>query len=194
MTPYFAGQPVLRFLFVGTVVVWALSELRQALKQRSEAAKGDRGSHLAIIVSVASAFALAALARARVPSSAIPDGPVTFGIDLAILWFGVGLRWWSFRTLGRYFTFDVMTSADQPVITSGPYRIVRHPSYAGLWLVLIAFSITYANWLSLLAVILLPLAGIVYRIHVEEAALSAALGNAYISYAAHRKRLIPFLW
>jgi protein-S-isoprenylcysteine O-methyltransferase Ste14 len=87
-----------------------------------------------------------------------------------------------------------MTSADQPVITSGPYRFVRHPSYAGIVLVLTGIGITYGNWLSLAALALVPLIGFVYRIHVEEAALAATLGSRYTSYAAGRKRLIPFVW
>jgi protein-S-isoprenylcysteine O-methyltransferase Ste14 len=52
----------------------------------------------------------------------------------------------------------------------------------------------YATWLSLVALLLLPLIGIMYRMHVEEAALSATLGDAYRSYAARRTRIIPFVW
>jgi len=55
-------------------------------------------------------------------------------------------------------------------------------------------GIVYANWLSLVAMILLPLIGLVYRIHVEEAALSATVGEAYRSYAASHRRIIPFVW
>jgi protein-S-isoprenylcysteine O-methyltransferase Ste14 len=43
-------------------------------------------------------------------------------------------------------------------------------------------------------VIVFCLAGLVYRIYVEEAALSSTLGEAYTSYAAGRKRLIPSVW
>jgi protein-S-isoprenylcysteine O-methyltransferase Ste14 len=46
--------------------------------------------------------------------------------------------------------------------------------------------------LAVLALVL-PI-GLIHRIHVEEAALSATLGRAYMSYAAGRKRLIPFVW
>jgi len=42
--------------------------------------------------------------------------------------------------------------------------------------------------------VLLPLIGLMDRIHVEEAALSATLGDAYRSYAANHKRIIPFVW
>jgi protein-S-isoprenylcysteine O-methyltransferase Ste14 len=87
-----------------------------------------------------------------------------------------------------------MTSADQSVITSGPYRALRHPSYAGILLLLTGVGIMLGNWLSLAALILLPLIGFMNRIRVEEAALSGTLGEAYTSYARGRKRMIPFLW
>jgi protein-S-isoprenylcysteine O-methyltransferase Ste14 len=48
--------------------------------------------------------------------------------------------------LGHYFTFTVMTSANQPVITTGPYRVLRHPSYAGILLVLAGIGLSYGNW------------------------------------------------
>jgi protein-S-isoprenylcysteine O-methyltransferase Ste14 len=194
MTPYFVGHPLATALLVGTLGVWVVIELRQALTRRAEATTMDRGSRLVIALCVSGAFILAALARAKVTAAAFPADSVTFGLGLAIVWAGMGLRWWSFRTLGRYFTFDVMTSTDQPVITTGPYRIVRHPSYAGLLLIFTGIVIMYANWLSLAAMILLALLGLLYRIRVEEAALSATLGEAYRTYAASRKRIIPFVW
>ena len=191
---YFVGHPIATALFDGTLAVWAATEVRQTLKGRSEATTRDRGSRFVIVLSAVGGFVLAGLARDKVTAAAFPSDAVTFGLGLAIVWAGVGLRWWSFRTLGRYFTIDVMTSADQPVITTGPYRLVRHPSYAGLLLVFAGIGIMFANWLSLGALTLLPLLGLMHRIRVEEAALSATLGEAYRSYARSHKRIIPFLW
>jgi protein-S-isoprenylcysteine O-methyltransferase Ste14 len=138
--------------------------------------------------------ALLAAFASRVTAAAFPYGPFIFGISLAVAWAGIALRWWAFRTLGRYFTFTVMTSANQPVITNGPYRFVRHPSYTGLLLIIAGIGFNYGNWLSLASLVLFPLIGFIYRIRVEEAALAATLGEAYTSYATGRKRLIPFVW
>lgn len=193
MKPYFVGHPVATALFAGAMAVWVVIEVHQDLHRRAEATKMDGGSRLVIGLCMGGALILAALAR-KITAVAIPGGGVVFGIGLSIVWAGIGLRWWSFRALGRYFTFDVMTSTDQPVIAAGPYHFVRHPSYAGLLLVFAGVGIVYANWLSLVAMILLPLIGLVYRIHVEEAALSATVGEAYRSYAASHRRIIPFVW
>jgi protein-S-isoprenylcysteine O-methyltransferase Ste14 len=195
LTPYVSGRPLATALFFGGLALWTVIEVRQAFNRRPDATRADRGSALIVRLCVIVANLLGALAAIRLTSAALPEGAVTFGIGLLVTWAGIGLRWGCFRTLGRYFTFSVMTSPDQRVITSGPYRLVRHPSYAGLLLILSGIAIVaYANWISLAAVIVLSLAGLAYRIRVEEAALSSTLGQAYTSYAAGRKRLIPLVW
>jgi protein-S-isoprenylcysteine O-methyltransferase Ste14 len=115
-------------------------------------------------------------------------------VALVLLWAGIALRQWSFRTLGRYFTFTIETSSDQPVIATGPYRVLRHPSYTGLLLVLIGIGLLLGNWLSLLAVAVAATSAMVYRIGVEERALEKALGDRYRQFASTRKRLIPYVW
>jgi len=104
------------------------------------------------------------------------------------------LRGWSIMTLGEYFTGTVLVSADQPVVTAGPYGVLRHPSYLGAILAFVGVGLTAANWASLAGMALLPLAAILWRIHAEERALLAALGDRYRAYAAQHKRLIPLVW
>ena len=111
-----------------------------------------------------------------------------------LFWGGVFLRFWSFHTLGRYFTFTVQTSSDQPVISSGPYRVIRHPSYAGLLLIFVAVGVFIGNWWSLAGLIVAVGGGLVFRIRVEERALMQNLGEGYRVYAATHKRLVPLIW
>jgi protein-S-isoprenylcysteine O-methyltransferase Ste14 len=80
------------------------------------------------------------------------------------------------------------------VITSGPYRSLRHPSYTGILLIVIGAGAVWGNWLGLGVLTLMTLVGLVYRIHVEEKALLEELGERYRTYAEHHKRLIPFVW
>lgn len=47
---------------------------------------------------------------------------------------GAAIRLACYRTLGRYFTWELTLQKDQRLVTSGPYSIVRHPSYVGSWL------------------------------------------------------------
>jgi protein-S-isoprenylcysteine O-methyltransferase Ste14 len=181
--PGFATGGVLSALFALSVVVWLATEVMQALRRRSTAKNSDRSSGV-----VVAEFAL------RVPAAALPVSAALFGLSLTALWCGMGLRWWSFRTLGRYFTFNVMTSPDQPVITAGPYRVLRHPSYAGLLLALLGVGLAFGNWLSLAGLMAFASIGMLNRIRVEEAALSTAFGDRYADFARTRKRLVPFVW
>jgi protein-S-isoprenylcysteine O-methyltransferase Ste14 len=190
----FERQPVASALFTATALIWVIGELFQAVRRRPNAAHDDRYSLLLIRVGITAAMVLAGFSAARVAATAIPPSTARFAISLVLIWCGMGLRVWCFLTLGRYFTFTVMTSADQPVIATGPYARLRHPSYTGLVLALAGIGLYFGNWLSLLALIVLPLAAIIYRIYVEESALTIAFGQAYANYASSRKRLIPFVW
>ena len=164
------------------------------MRRRSEATSGDRGSAIAIRVSVLVATLAAVRAKRWFPWAAIGTETTAASIGLVVLWCGVGLRVWSFRTLGRYFTFTVQTSRDQPVIAHGPYRVIRHPGYAGLLIAVVGIGFAIDNWASLVALTSAMTTGLVYRIKVEERALSRDLGGRYQRYAASRKRLVPFIW
>lgn len=193
MKAAFAGDPVANTLFVATLVVWLFFELRQALLRRPNATNVDRFSLMTLRVCITLGILLALFAT-RATTIGFGSSPVAAWFGIALMWTGIALRWCSFRTLGGYFTFSVMTSTDQPVIASGPYRLLRHPSYAGLLLYFAGVGIAFGNWLSLISLLVLPLIGLVYRIHVEENALSTALGANYTTYASRRKRIIPFVW
>jgi protein-S-isoprenylcysteine O-methyltransferase Ste14 len=183
----------LRGLLLATGGIWVVLELRESANRRPEAVKADRGSRVVLrVAALVGAVAASVLANAAPGAGIARSGAAWAG--LVLLWCGVGLRVWSFRTLGRYFTFTVQTSRDQPVITAGPYRVIRHPSYAGLLLAVIGIGLLVANWLSLLALTAGVAFGLVYRIKVEEQALLRDLGDAYLDYAATHRRLVPFVW
>jgi protein-S-isoprenylcysteine O-methyltransferase Ste14 len=58
---------------------------------------------------------------------------------------------------------------------------------------MIGLGLAMGNWLSLAAMVLVPLTAYVYRIRVEEQALKARFGESYEHYAATRWRLVPFV-
>jgi protein-S-isoprenylcysteine O-methyltransferase Ste14 len=134
------------------------------------------------------------LAPRLAPAAAIRPAAAGFTAGLVILVAGLVLRGWAIMVLGDYFTGRVMVSADQPVITAGPYRLLRHPSYTGLLLACAGVGLASANWIGLAAIVVLPLAAVLWRIHAEESALLATLGDRYRTYAAQHKRLVPLIW
>ena len=183
-----------RALLFCTTAVWLLIELRQGSNERPEAVNADRGSRRVLVSAVAIGFAGAFLAARVASGAAIRPMRVADWVGLIIMWCGVGLRFWSFRTLGRYFTFLVETSADQPVIIAGPYKVIRHPGYAGILVALAGVGVLFGNWMSLLSLMVGTSFGLAYRIAVEERALTRTTGAVYRDYAATHKRLVPFIW
>lgn len=188
------APPVARWILVVTAAIWVMLELRQSIAVRPEGVKANWGSEVLFRL-ILGAGALVAGMLSRVAHSAtIRPASCAVWIGLVLFWGGISLRVWSFRTLGRYFTLTVQTSGDQPVITKGPYRVIRHPSYAGLLLVIMAVGLFNGNWWSLVCVTVATAGGLVFRIRVEERALMQDLGDGYRSYAATHKRLVPFVW
>jgi protein-S-isoprenylcysteine O-methyltransferase Ste14 len=117
-----------------------------------------------------------------------------FGLGIAAVVTGSVVRLWAITTLGRWFTYDVRVTEGQPVVQTGPYRWVRHPSYTGVLLVLMGIGLTLGNWLSVVLILVLPTVGLVRRIRVEEDALLGTIGEPYERYAAAKPRLFPGLW
>jgi methyltransferase len=102
------------------------------------------------------------------------------------------LRWWVIRTLGTHWNVQVMDSVSLGVITSGPFRFVRHPNYAAVFIELAALPLIHTAWLTALA----GSAGHAWvlsrRLAVEEAVLLRN-GN-YRATVAHRPRFVPRLF
>jgi protein-S-isoprenylcysteine O-methyltransferase len=71
---------------------------------------------------------------------------------------------------------------------------VRHPSYTGLIAMFVGWSVLYQNAWSIVALLAPFTIALLYRVHVEEAALEAKFGASYAAYRAHTKRLIPLVY
>lgn len=113
---------------------------------------------------------------------------------LFVLALGIAIRSVAIAQLGRFHTPNVAVLADHEVCERGLYRYVRHPSYLGALIAFLGFGFALGNWLSLVILVLLSLAVYVYRIHEEETALRAGLGERYADYCRRTKRLIPGLY
>jgi protein-S-isoprenylcysteine O-methyltransferase Ste14 len=115
-------------------------------------------------------------------------------LGAAVLAAGLALRVEAIRALGRYFRYTVVVEDAQPVIDSGPYRLIRHPSYTGLLAAALGIGIALDSWLSAAACLLPPLVGFTIRLLSEERTLAAALGEPYRTYMGRTNRLVPGIW
>jgi protein-S-isoprenylcysteine O-methyltransferase Ste14 len=182
--------------FTAVVACWAVFELAMRVRQQ-RLAYGRTGRDPTILVVWAgiagSVVAAEVLGRSGVlPWPGGPVWPVVTGLTAMAA--GIGLRAWSIISLGRFFQYQLTIQSGHRVVTSGPYRYVRHPSYAGIALVLIGIALATGDVLSMVAVLVLGGTGLWVRIHVEERQLAGALGAEYEQFAATHKRLVPGVW
>jgi protein-S-isoprenylcysteine O-methyltransferase len=112
---------------------------------------------------------------------------------LAIMGSGLALRAWAVRTLGRSFTLEIRVEPGQEVIQNGPYRWLRHPSYTGAWLTVVAGCVLLDSWIAAALGAILLTAGFWRRIRHEERLLVLRCPG-YPAYAARTGALIPRLW
>jgi protein-S-isoprenylcysteine O-methyltransferase Ste14 len=103
--------------------------------------------------------------------------------SLSILAIGLVIRWAAIATLGKAFSANVAIRATQTVHKTGLFRFVHHPSYSGLMLIFVAAGMHTRNWAALAVTVVPAAAALLYRIHVEEAALGQAFGHEYIDYS-----------
>jgi protein-S-isoprenylcysteine O-methyltransferase Ste14 len=146
-----------------------------------------------VVISVAAAV-IASLLLARVGWAATGSLPAVIVAGELVAVAGVALRVWAIMTLDRLFTFVVGIADDHQVVQEGPYRLLRHPGYAGVLLTLLGVGIALQNWLSLLILCVVPAAALGVRIAAEEAVLAGALGAEYVAYANRTARLLPGIW
>jgi protein-S-isoprenylcysteine O-methyltransferase Ste14 len=192
--PFEESSSAARVVFLVSAGVFFAGELVQAFRSRTGATRVDVRAEAVFRVLFFAGILLFPIGQAVAPAAVIGGGGYVFGLGVVLGWLGVLLRWWSFVSLGKYFTVVVETSADQPVLTHGPYRVLRHPSYTGLLLAFAGAGLMAGNWLSAGGAVALVLIALIHRLRIEERALNAALGERYREFAASRARLIPYVW
>jgi protein-S-isoprenylcysteine O-methyltransferase Ste14 len=105
---------------------------------------------------------------------------------------GAALILWTMSTLGGNLTDTVVTRRDHTLVTSGPYRWVRHPFYDSVALWFASMSLAAANWF-LLAGGVVTLTLLVIRTAAEEERLVMRFGDSYRSYMSRTGRFLPRL-
>lgn len=172
------------------------SEVALGLAKRSRVPGGgkDRATlpllWLVICASIFAGFFL----RAALPQGSLPHPKLFYVSGLILFILGLVIRWIAIIYLGRFFTVNVAIADDHQLITTGPYRYLRHPSYTGTLMIFLGFGLCMLNIFSLAALFLPIVAAFLWRMHVEESVLREAFGASYLRYAKSTSRIIPFVW
>ncbi|MEM0942092.1 MAG: isoprenylcysteine carboxylmethyltransferase family protein [Bacteroidota bacterium] len=115
-----------------------------------------------------------------------------FGLILLLL--GSSIRIWAILHLGKYFSNAVSFNSEHKLIKSGPYKLIRHPSYLGAYLAIIGSALFLKSIVFFLIGLIVMLSAYLYRIKVEEIGLIELFGSEYQEYKKKSKKMIPFVY
>jgi protein-S-isoprenylcysteine O-methyltransferase len=176
-------------------LAYGLSEAGLGLLKRSrdDSVDADDSSLRTLWITIVLSVTAAIIVSYRVPQASF-DGHGSVWPGFILFGGGLALRWYSIIYLGRFFTVNVAIHSGHEIIDTGPYRYIRHPSYAGALLAFFGLGLSLSSWLSL-ALLMLPIFwAFSRRITIEETALASALGSPYTNYMRRTKRLAPFIY
>ncbi|KIJ64764.1 hypothetical protein HYDPIDRAFT_89466 [Hydnomerulius pinastri MD-312] len=147
------------------------------------------------------------------PVTHLRDTPLNRGLVVGSILVSLGslIRWLCYRELGSSFTFQIKTAQEHKLVKTGPYSIVRHPSYNGMWICQAGVTLIHGSrgsWLRESGVLSIPgvkeavevfcvailvgIIGLLGRIDGEDCMLHEAFGERWVRWAKRVKyRLIP---
>lgn len=170
--------------------LWLVAEWIHSLNHKAESADWDKFSRT--VWDIGTCISVVGVIVGFTDVGRIETGRDLLALGgIIILLAGLFVRWMAIYTLGKYFTRTVTIKSDHRIIRKGLYKHLRHPSYTGSLLALAGLGMAFANWLSFVLIFMPILAAALYRMHVEEEALSRAFGGEYTEYVKNSKRLIP---
>lgn len=102
------------------------------------------------------------------------------------------VRWWVIRTLGEHWNVQVMDSTRLGVVTSGPFRYVRHPNYAAVFAEMLALPLIHTAWITAIAGTIAHMGVLAQRLSTEERVLFA--NPDYRAAMTGKPRFLPGLF
>ncbi len=185
-------NPKIIVIIIGSVCVW-LTQPAFSMAETSEKKQSDKFSVILILSMSLISGVVPILDWAYFNADKNNFSWMTItGVIMIVT--GVLFRAWSVRTLGKYFTPTVQIKDEHQLISSGPYKIIRHPSYFAAFLTMAGAAVLLES-LTGIAVTIIAMSFAYYvRIGIEEQKLIEHFGNRYREYMLHTKRIIPFVF
>jgi protein-S-isoprenylcysteine O-methyltransferase Ste14 len=122
----------------------------------------------------------------------IPQNAIVAFISAAICVCGLAFTLWARLTLGRNWSARVTLKADHELIQSGPYALVRHPIYTGLFAMALGSALLIGRIGALIGYIFF-VAGFVLKAGREESLMMQQFPEQYAAYRQRTKRVVPFI-
>jgi len=179
------------FPWLVLAVFWAITALgaKKLLRRESGA---SRLYHLFFMSAV---FALLFSHDARIGQlglRVVPTSPEAAYIGLVLTSLGAAFAVWARSTLGGNWSATVAVKENHSFVQRGPYRLVRHPIYAGVLLAMLGTAVVYGEAGCFFAVVL-AFVGWWLKARMEEEFMAQQFGEDYRRYQRNVKQLIPFV-
>ena len=172
--------------------IW-LTQPGFSISETKENQKTDRLSILFILLASSLSVVSAEIEWAYFNITLVQPSFLFFcGIGMIII--GISLRVWAIYSLGKHFTATVRINKEHQLIQSGPYAIIRHPSYTGAFLAITGVSFLLNAKMSIFISVTIMFIVYYMRIKSEEKLLISYFGNRYEDYAKNKKKLFPYVW
>jgi protein-S-isoprenylcysteine O-methyltransferase Ste14 len=181
-----AVEVVFEVVWAALWVYWLVAALSRK-KGRGGSWRRSLGVRLALVVVVIVLVNSGAFRGSRVHMN-----PWLAGDGLVLLVLGLGVCVWARVHLGRNWGSPMTQKYDPELVTSGPYRSVRHPIYSGILVAVVGTAVAL-NW-TILIVAALAAVFFVYSATVEERYMSEQFPDSYPQYKRSSKMLVPFLF
>ena len=177
------------------LLLWCVYWLVQATRQTGEQSVYDKQQR----VVYASGVIVVPILIGAVPweythfNGPIPRDGIIAWLGLFIFAFGVILLAIAMNALGRFYTSKLGIQSGHTMITTGPYRVIRHPGYLAEIMSMFGMGLSMSSLLGL-ALAVMSVILVLIRIRYEEEMLINAFGEDYKTYRRKTKRLIPFIY
>lgn len=172
-------------IFAVWIVFWIYWLGTAALAKPGFGTQRGIRARLAIIVIAVIVF------RVIKPGSVTIHNPVLEAVGTVLFVAGIGFAVWARVHIGRNWGMPMSSKEDRELVTSGPYRFVRHPIYSGILLAVLGTSL--ATYISVLVVFAVMAAYFIYSATVEERMMATEFPTDYPSYRERTKMLIPLV-
>jgi len=126
-----------------------------------------------------------------VPAIGVPVWRIAIGLLFGAA--GIVITRLAVRHLDKQWRFDAALIADHTLVRSGPYLLVRHPIYAGMFAMLLAAGLLLAQWPVLIAGIVIFIVGTEIRVRSEEKLLRSRFGEEFETYSRQASAYVPFI-
>lgn len=181
-------------LFYGITVLWLLEFIVFPSKHQGKDFQEQQSFYLILINIIANIFIT--LLFTYYGTFQIQEYPLHLIRYLGLILYlvGITLRYTSTILLGKYFSRDVHVEKNQALVSHGPYRILRHPLYLGLFLLVVAVPTFFNNPVAVVIAMFSMGRVLNRRMELEEKNMEKVLGETYKNWKNKRYRFIPFIY